>query len=284
MIKRPKWIKRSFATYHPLLYSLVVYIKRIERHLEWIFDKHKYSSNRSEDILENRVKKHQSVLIRKLSESEDKMLQINKIENLKIVIENLNGIIISPGETFSFYKLVGKPTKKRGFLEGMELSRGCARPGIGGGICQASNLIYWLALHSPLEIIERHHHSFDPFPDQGRILPFASGATVMYNYRDLRLKNDTLHEFQLKFWLDKKCLNGELRCSNFLRYSYSVYEKDHRFVEENNQIFRGNELWRRVIDKKDGGKTINHEFIISNFAEVKYIPTKKKLKTKTSLE
>ncbi len=284
MIKRPKWIKRSLATYHPALYGLVVFIKRVERHLEWIFDKHKYSNNHTEEILEHRVKKHQSVLIRKLSDSEDRKLQINKIENLKIVIKQLEGVVINPGETFSFYKLVGKPTKKRGFLEGMELSMGCARPGVGGGICQASNLIYWLALHSPLEIIERHHHSFDPFPDQGRVLPFASGATVMYNYRDLRLKNNTPYKFQLRFWLDKKCINGEIRSSHFLRYSYKVYEKDHRFVEKNSQIFRGNELWRRVIDKESGGKTIDHEFITSNYAEVKYIPSQEKLKTKQSME
>lgn len=277
MFKRPKWIKRSIATYHPVLYHLMVFIRRMERRIEWLMDNHKYSNKSNKDELEFRIKKHQSVLIRKLSDNVDKQLQLNKVDNLKIVIQELNGILIQPGEIFSFYKLVGKPASKRGFKLGMELSRGCAREGIGGGICQASNLIYWLVLHSPLEVIERHHHSFDPFPDQGRVLPFASGATVMYNYRDLRFKNTTPHVFQLNLWLDNKCLNGDLRCSNRLRYSYSVYEKNHRFESRNGQYYRGNELWRRVIDKDDGGKTIAEEHIVSNFAEVKYIPEAKVL-------
>ena len=50
---------------------------------------------------------------------------------------------------------------------------GEVKTSIGGGICQLANLLYWMALHTPLEVIERHHHSFDPFPDSGRTLPFG---------------------------------------------------------------------------------------------------------------
>jgi vancomycin resistance protein VanW len=284
MLRRPKWIKKSVATYHPLLYALAVGFRRVERRIEWLLDEQEYAKERTDHKLEYRVKKHQSVLIRRLSGCEDAQLQLNKIDNLRIVIQQLDGVLIRPGETFSFCKLVGKPTRKKGFRLGMELSRGCARAGIGGGICQASNLIYWLALHSPLEVVERYHHSFDPFSDKGRILPFASGATVMYNYRDLRLKNNTDDVFQLKLWLDKKCLNGDLWCSRRLRYSFSVYEKNHRFEQRDGQYFRSNELWRRVIDKQSGGMTIDHEFIVSNYAEVKYVPSPEKLESKTSVE
>lgn len=276
MLKRPKWIKHSIASYHPILYTLIINMRRLERRIEWVLDNHQYSKEISNGNLEHRVKKHQSVLVRRLASNIDIQLQYNKIENLKIVIQNIDGIQIYPGETFSFYKLVGKPTSKRGFKTGMELVRGRAHPGIGGGICQASNLIYWLALHSPLEVIERHHHSFDPFPDQGRILPFSSGATVMYNYRDLRFKNNTPHVFQLRLWLDKKCLNGDLRCSNRLRYSYSVYEKNHHFERNNGKYFRSNELWRRVIDKDNEGRTIEHEHLVSNYAEVMYTPVQER--------
>ena len=72
------------------------------------------------------------------------------------------------------------------------------RVGIGRGICQSSNLIHWLALHLPLTIHERHHHSFEPFPDDGRILLFASGATAFYNYLDFQLTNNTEWTFQIK--------------------------------------------------------------------------------------
>ena len=87
-------------------------------------------------------------------------LQYNKVDNLKIVIEKINGTLIKPGNTFSFCKTVGLLTKRKGYKLGMELSFGEAKAGIGGGICQSSNLLHWLALHSPLTINERHHHSF----------------------------------------------------------------------------------------------------------------------------
>ncbi len=281
MLKRPGFISRPLSSY-PFLLNAVIYFRRMERFLEWRFDKHHYACQRKEQSLEYRVKKHQSVLIRKLPGA-DITLQKNKVHNLKIVLKKLDGIIINPGETFSFCKLVGKPSKSRGFLPGMELSRGQARAGIGGGICQVSNLIYWLCLHSALDIVERHHHSFDPFPDQGRVLPFASGATVMYNYRDLRFKNNTDKVFQFKFWLDKKCLNGDLRCSSASDYSYKVFERNHRFIENECQYFRGNELWRRVIDKKSGGSTLRCEHLVNNLAEVKYTPSKESLNRLSSV-
>jgi vancomycin resistance protein VanW len=42
-----------------------------------------------------------------------------------------------------------------------------------------------MAIHSPLVVVERSNHSFDPFPDDGRGLPFGSGAEIFYNYIDL---------------------------------------------------------------------------------------------------
>ncbi len=270
MIRRPSFIKKSLATYHPILYHLVVFIKRVERRLSWILDPYAYAHDKGSKRLKFRVKKHQSVLIKQLSSKENKTLQLNKIQSLKVVVKMINGLVIKPGETFSFCKLVGKPSIRRGFLPGIELSQGKVQVGVGGGICQASNLLYWLFLHTPLEIIERHHHSFDPFPDQGRILPFASGATVMYNYRDLRVRNNTENHYQINLWLDAKCLNGEIRCDSVQRYSYSVFEVGHRFEEANDKIYRSNQLWRKVYDRKNGGHQTHSEYVVSNRAEVKY--------------
>jgi len=272
MLKRPKFLKKSLATYHPWLYHLMIFIKRIERHVEWKFDARQYAKDFKSEALGFRVKKHQSVLIRKYANNSDMQLQYNKVENLKLVIESLDGIVIKPNETFSFYQLVGKPTDKRGFKRGMELSRGKSRAGVGGGICQSSNLIYWLVLHSPLVVVERHHHSFDPFPDTGRVLPFASGATVMYNYKDLRFHNPTKQTFQLNLWLDNKCLNGDLRTNIEMTEKYHVYEKEHRFEKKEKQYFRTNELWREVKSKGREVTVLEQEFLVLNYAEVKYLP------------
>jgi vancomycin resistance protein VanW len=199
-------------------------------------------------------------------------LQVNKVTNIRLAIASIDRTIIQPGETFSFCKLVGLPTRGKGYLHGMELSFGEARPGIGGGICQISNLIHWLVIHSPLTVTERYHHSFDPFPDDGRVLPFGSGATVFYNYRDYQFRNDTPYTFQINLWLSEKCLEGELRIDSALDFAYHVFEKDHQFLKIGNEFYRKNEIWRNRILKFQSGKIVDTELITKNFARVTYIP------------
>ncbi len=161
---------------HPLLYFISVWEKRSKRYLQWISGKNKFSHTTSGAILPFCINRHQSLLFRKLGDS-DPQLQVNKVKNLKLAIAKVDSLVLRPKETFSSWKTVGVPTRKKGYVEGMLLSRGEVRNGIGGGLCQLSNLIYWMALHTPLTVTERFHHGFDPFPDENRTLPFGTGAT-----------------------------------------------------------------------------------------------------------
>jgi vancomycin resistance protein VanW len=263
--------RKLVSQWHPALYFLAVWSRRIKRYGEWYLSRRKYAAVRVAEKLPFRMKKHQSVLLKKLGES-DMQLQINKVTNLRIALANITGVLIHPGETFSFCKLVGRPTQRKGYLPGMELSFGEARAGIGGGICQISNLIHWLVMHSPLTVTERYHHSFDPFPDDGRVLPFGSGATVFYNYRDYQFTNNTAHTFQINLWLTDKCLEGELRINEELDYTYHVFEQDHQFLKIDGQFFRKNEIWREKTLKFQSGKVIGRELITKNFARVTYEP------------
>ncbi|WP_246066827.1 VanW family protein [Paenibacillus koleovorans] len=228
----------------------------------------RFATTKTESVLPVICKKHQSLLRRKLGSSDPK-LQENKITNLSISIRAMNGILIRPGETFSFWKLVGKTTTKKGYIEGLLLSQGEVRKGVGGGLCQMANLLFWLALHTPLQIEERHHHSFDPFPDDHRVLPFGSGASVFYNYIDLRLSNPTDQSFQFKLWLTDEHLKGTVLTEREWPFSYHVFEKNHAFLQENGKNYRRNEIWRSVIDKKTGNE-VRQELLIRNFSEVKY--------------
>ena len=263
--------RKLLSQRHPILYFLAVWTRRLRRYCDWYFDTKKYSKKRTTEKLAFRVKKHQSVLLKKLGDS-DMQLQVNKVTNLKIATKQIDGILIRPGETFSFCKLVGLPTKRKGYLLGMELTFGEARAGIGGGICQISNLIHWLVIHSPLTVTERYHHSFDPFPDDGRVLPFGSGATVFYNYRDYQFTNNTDHTFQINLWFSDKCLEGELRIDTELDYAYHVIEKDHQFLKIDGQFYRKNEIWRDKILKFKSGQIVETELITKNFARVTYTP------------
>lgn len=263
--------RKLLSQRHPILYFLAVWTRRLRRYGDWYFDNKKYVKKQTTEKLAFRVKKHQSVLLKKLGES-NMQLQINKLTNLKIATKQIDGILIRPGETFSFCKLVGLPTKRKGYLLGMELTFGEARAGIGGGICQISNLIHWLVIHSPLTVTERYHHSFDPFPDDGRVLPFGSGATVFYNYRDYQFTNNTGHTFQINLWFTDKCLEGELRIDTELDYAYHVIEKEHQFLKIDGQFYRKNEIWRDKILKFKSGQIVETELITKNFARVTYTP------------
>ena len=125
-------------------------------------------------------------------------LQENKRTNLELAIKHINNIIIKPEETLSTWKLVGRPTKQKGYLEGTVLKQGKIDKDTGGGLCQLGNLLFWIFAHSPLTITERYRHGFDVFPDINRNIPFGAGATLSYNYIDLQVKNETKITFQIK--------------------------------------------------------------------------------------
>jgi len=254
---------------HPIFYHARIEQKRLFRAITDFTNRNQFAKTRDlTTTFPFTCKKHQSLLRRKLGNS-DPQLQENKITNLKIATSKIDGVIIRPGETFSFWKLVGRTTKSKGYIEGMQLKMGEVKTGIGGGICQLANLLYWMALHTPLVVVERHHHSFDPFPDSGRTLPFGSGASVFYNYVDLRFYNPTNQSFQIKVWVTDKHLKGAIYTDTEMPCSYHIEERNHQFLQKDGKNYRQNEIWRKTYDKVTG-QMIKEELLIENFSEVKY--------------
>ena len=85
--------KKLLSQRHPIFYFISIWEKRIRRYFKWYINSKKYATICTADKLPFRIKKHQSVLIRKLCGSE-MYLQYNKVTNLKIAIKEINGIII----------------------------------------------------------------------------------------------------------------------------------------------------------------------------------------------
>lgn len=253
---------------HPLFYHIRIKQKRLFRFFKNVKDRKNFAKTFTKTSMPFTCKKHQSLLRRRLGDS-DPILQENKIVNLSIASKNIDGIIINPGQVFSFWELVGAATRSKGYIEGMQLSMGEVKTGIGGGICQLANLLYWMALHTPLKVEERHHHSFDPFPDEGRVLPFGSGAGVFFNYVDLRFLNPTDQPFQIRLWLTDKHIKGAIYTNEEWPYAYHIEEREHKFIQKNGKNYRQNEIWRKVVDKRTGNY-IEDELLIKNFSEVKY--------------
>ena len=241
------------------------------RYIVWAFSRSiKYASSYGTKDFNNIVASHRTPLYRRLR-NVDMWLQENKVTNLKLASEKLNGIILKPGETFSFWRLVGKPTKAKGFLKGMVLTNGSFTAGVGGGLCQLSNLIYWMTIHTPLTVTERWRHTHDVFPDANRTQPFGSGATVVYNYVDLQIKNDTPYEYQQKIWVGENDLEGEWRSEQPCLLKYQIYESEHLINQEWwGGYMRHNVIRRRVMDHHD--QIISDEFVTENHAIMMYEP------------
>ncbi len=194
-------------------------------------------------------------------------LQHGKIKNLEIAIATIDGIVIQPGEVFSLWNLVGRPSQRKGYVGGMLLSKGEVIEGLGGGLCQLANLLHWMFLHVPFEIVERYHHSLDVFPDSGRTVPFGSGATILYNFIDLKAKNTSSSPIQIHLWMTKEKLFGELRTTNASLEGFRIQETDHCFVEWQKQWYRYNRLWRI---SKLRNKQLKSDLVVTNLAPVLY--------------
>lgn len=241
-----------------------------KRKLHWWKNSSKYAAILDAEKQPYSLIKHRSLLLRPLKDV-DMYLQYNKITNLRLAIDKINGVIIRPGQVFSIWRLVGRPSKSKGYLEGLALHNGKISTDIGGGLCQLGNLLYWISLHSDLDITQRWRHSFDVFPDINRKIPFACGATLSYNYIDLELTNNTENTYQINLWLDNDYLNGELLCDQKPNCKFEVFETDHMIKQQWwGGYTRHNKIWKRKTDLNDN--SVTEIMVTENHAIMMYNP------------
>ena len=240
----------------------------LKRKWNWIFSDKKYAKKKTSHEFKHSVFKHKSLILRPLKDVE-MYLQENKRTNLELAIRHLNQFVIKPNEYFSLWKLVGRPTKRKGYLEGLVLKNGKIDKDIGGGLCQIGNLLFWIFAHSPLTIKERYRHSFDVFPDINRKVPFGAGATLAYNYIDLQIKNETQGNFILKLWMDQTHLHGELVSKEKLNQSFKVEERNHQIKQ---QFWGGYSRHNQIVKIISNEHSKIEEIIVENHAIMMYNP------------
>src|SRR5579864_4769824 len=112
--------------------------------------------------------------------------QLGKVQNLRRAAAALDGVMVPAGAVFSFWKQIGRASRRRGFVTGRMLQQGCLVPATGGGLCQLSNALYEAALQAGCEIVERHAHSRRV---AGSAAALGRDATVAWNYVDLRFRS-----------------------------------------------------------------------------------------------
>lgn len=263
--------RRLFCEINPLCYKISlekeIFIRKIKN---LVINKKIAVMRNEEEKLPQIVKSHFSILLRKL-EGVDIQLQINKIQNIKIAVSKINGLLINPGQTFSFWELVGKPSKKKGYIKGLVIKKNKFESDYGGGLCQLANLIHYLVLNSPLTVTELHHHTDALFPDDQRRVPFGTGTSICYNMLDYRFKNTTDQVIQLLVWVEDKDLCGELRSEKQFPLRYKITEENHHFAKEDGDWYRISRIYKISIDRNTD-KEISKELILDNHSKVLYNP------------
>ena len=106
-----------------------------------------------------------------------------RYENIKIALKEINNTVLYPREIFSFNKVVGPRTAKRGFQKAPSIG---IPEDYGGGVCQVATTLYNAVLKADLQVIERHEHS-----KPVRYVAVGNDATVAYGYYDFKFQNNT---------------------------------------------------------------------------------------------
>ena len=265
--------RKLFCEINPTCYKISVQKEILKRNLKDFLSGEKIAKSHSDRELPVVVKGHSSVLVRKLH-GVDIELQENKAINIQLTCNKINGIIIKPDETFSFWRTVGKVGEKQGYKDGLVISRKNGdgpglSSGIGGGLCQMANMIHWLVLNSSMTVTELHHHSDALFPDERRKVPFGTGTSIAYKSVDYRFKNETKSDVQILVWIQNGELCGEIRSAEQYPYRYKLTEENNHYRKEEDDYYRISQVYRIVIDRETR-QEVAKELILDNHSKVMY--------------
>jgi vancomycin resistance protein YoaR len=111
----------------------------------------------------------------------------NRIFNIRVATERFNGILIKPGEDFSFVTILGEVDGEHGYLPELVIKKDKTEPEFGGGICQVSTTAFRAAIYSGLKITARRNHAYPV----SYYNPQGMDATVYVPRPDLRFLNNT---------------------------------------------------------------------------------------------
>ena len=136
--------------------------------------------------------------------------------NLKIAAAKIDGTILSPGEEFSYNKIVGARSIEAGYKEAKIYQNGQVVDGLGGGICQISSTLYNAAILANLDITERFNHQFiTSYVKPGR------DATVAYGSKDLKFKNNRIYPIRIDVYVSNGMATVDI---------YGIKEKQEKEV------------------------------------------------------
>lgn len=117
----------------------------------------------------------------------------NRCENLRLACQAINGLILYPGDVFSYNGTLGERTEEKGYRPGASYVGGQTVMDIGGGICQVSSTLYYCTVLADLEIVERDCHTY-----ASSYTPLSTDATVFWGGIDYRFKNNSTYPIRIE--------------------------------------------------------------------------------------
>lgn len=176
----------------------------------------------------------------------DMVYQENKVFNLKLAAAKLNQLIIRPGETFSFWNRVRYADREVPYKQALAEIDGTLTTVYGGGLCQISNLLCWLFLHTPLSFVERHGHTKKDFPEPPSDAPMGVDATVAEGWLDLVVRNDTEYTFQISITFDDDNIIGSITMDRDPGVVWQVGNQNLCYYQEPDGIYEEVDVVQRA--------------------------------------
>lgn len=193
---------------------------------------------------------------------------LTRTTNLQVAVNKINGVVVMPGETFSYNKTLGKRTAEAGYKDAAGYAGGKVVQMIGGGICQISSTLYDAVVYANLEIVERHNHAFlTSYVGAGK------DATVVYGSLDFQFKNTRNYPIKIESYMQngiatvniygiKEENEYEVEISTTI-LSYIPYDV---IYENNSSLASGKEIVTQGGQK--GCKSITYKILKQNGKEV----------------
>jgi vancomycin resistance protein YoaR len=175
--------------------------------------------------------------------------------NIRLAARKIDGLVLAPGESFSFNGVVGKRTREAGFKEAGVYKDGKHDIDIGGGICQVSTTLYNAVLFANLKVTKRQNHSM-PVP----YVPIGRDAAVDYNRIDLGFTNTLDIPVAINAHVETGKITFRVLGQKDPSLAVKIESSDRRSWAVGEKIQRDPSLpegKRRVIEKGSGGHSIN---------------------------
>ena len=156
----------------------------------------------------------------------------NRISNIRTACSRFDGMVMQPGDSFSYNEVVGERTAEAGFLPAPTYNGTAHEMGLGGGICQVSSTLYNAVQYANLKVNERVCHTM-----LVGYLDAGLDATVDWPSTDFVFTNDHNYPIKLKAWVDDsgRQLTIEIwgtdedgAVVDIIHGSYAAYDEEYR--------------------------------------------------------